>query len=238
VDGTYVLNVQTSQVTFTPRRGFTGVVTAPVTYQVSNSYTQTTVDTSDSSTTSVVAHQTVSALLIPTIEPPGPPTALPVTSSGKPGVSQTIDVVSHDSVDPNSGATLIASSLRLCGPGDTPPNCTHKSLVTSDGTYLVNPNGSVSFVPVPGLVGTVAHPPTYSITDSLGQKAFSTITPSTVASPPISDPASPTPDHEPSLAMTGSSSSSLICGALILFAGGGLILSAVSRKKRHGSKQP
>ena len=123
-----------------------------------------------------------SALVIPTIAPPASPTAVNDTSSGAHNTPQTIAVLGNDTKDP--ALTLVASSVRLCGTGQTPPNCTLSSLtVPGEGTYTVNPVGTVTFVPLASFSGTVTSSPTYQVADSYGNKVSATITP-TVAPPP------------------------------------------------------
>ena len=75
------------------------------------------------------------------VSPPASPTAVNDTSSGAHNTPQTIAVLGNDTKDP--ALTLVASSVRLCGTGQTPPNCTLSSLtVPGEGTYTVNPVGT------------------------------------------------------------------------------------------------
>jgi CshA-type fibril repeat protein len=56
---------------------------------------------------------------------------------------------------------LLASSVKLCGidPAQTPNSCTQTSVtVPGEGTYTVNPDGTVTFNPLPTFVGQVATP--------------------------------------------------------------------------------
>ncbi|MFM9134664.1 MAG: SdrD B-like domain-containing protein, partial [bacterium] len=145
---------------------FTGTPT-PVTYQVSDNLS---------------TPRTVSATYTPTVV--GPPTAVDDTSSGPYGQAQTIAVLGNDTAD--SATSLVASSVRLCGPGDDSTisgagSCDDTTLATAAGTYAVNANGTVSFTPAPGFSG-VAPAVAYQVADALGQKDGAAIT-VTVAAP-------------------------------------------------------
>ena len=298
VDGTYLLDSVTGLVVFTPVSTFSGTVTAPVQYQVSNTFTRTTTDNSSLASLPTTVHQTVSAYLIPTIGAPAPaaalpdtkvglvdtpvvvspltndtdgaafplnpqslrlcdiaatppqsvadgtctattvtivgegtytldpasgavvfhpepmfvgvatpipyvvadtngtivdstititvnaPTAVPDVTSGLPGATQTLNVVTNDTPASGTGTTLVASSVRLCSPTDTAPVCTATTLDTADGHYIVDTiTGAVSFTPVNGFTGVATSPPTYSVLDTSGQRASSTITPTVVPLP-------------------------------------------------------
>jgi LPXTG-motif cell wall-anchored protein len=75
------------------------------------------------------------------------------------------------------------ASIRLCAPGETPNICSQTSLtVAGEGTYTVNPDGTVTFDPVPAFYG-VATPITYQAMDQLGRYVNATITPTVVAPP-------------------------------------------------------
>ena len=182
VDGSYSLNTSTGVVTFTPATNFTGTATAPPTYMVCN---QLGAGWSPITPTASCS----SASLVPTILPPGSPNIANDSSSGPYNSSQTINVLSNDTKDPS--LTLVASSVRLCGPSQSVPNCTLTSLtVSGEGTYAVNTStGAVTFTPVSSFRGTVASPPTYQVADSFGAIASATITP-TVA-PPTAPSATP-----------------------------------------------
>ena len=84
--------------------------------------------------------------------------------------------------------------MKLCGLADaaatppvvaeTPNTCSKTSLTVPDeGTYTVNPDGSVTFDPLPSFTGTVATPVRYQANDSLDRYVNTTITP-TVNEPP------------------------------------------------------
>jgi len=167
-DGTYSVNTSNGVVTFTPTSSFTGTATVIPSYQVSDSASNVVSSTIN---TTVIARPILS----------------PDTSSGAWDTNQTLSPLANDSA--GSGATLVASSVKLCSPSDTSPNCTATSLTNSDGTYTVNSDGTVTFDPVASFTGTSTNPVTYSVTDSLNQKSASTITPA--VSPPGAPTASP-----------------------------------------------
>ena len=167
-DGTYSVNTSTGVVTFTPAPSFAGTATVIPSYQVS-----------DSASNVVSSTITVTVIARPTLSPD--------TSSGAWDTNQTISPLVNDVAD--SRTTLVTSSVKLCGPSDTSPNCTATSLTNSDGTYTVNSDGTVTFDPVASFTGTSTNPVTYSVIDSLSQKSTSTITPS--VSPPGAPTASP-----------------------------------------------
>ena len=167
-DGTYSVNTSTGVVTFTPTSSFTGTATVIPSYQVS-----------DSASNVVSSTITVTVIARPTLSPD--------TSSGAWDTNQIISPLVNDVAD--SRTTLVTSSVKLCGPSDTSPNCTATSLTNSDGTYTVNSDGTVTFDPVASFTGTSTNPVTYSVIDSLSQKATSTITPSVTApGAPVANP--------------------------------------------------
>ena len=107
---------------------------------------------------------------------PPAPTASPNISSGQYNTLQTVSPLVNDT----PGAVdfpLLPSTLRLCAPLQTPPNCTLTSLVVNgQGTYTVNTtSGVVSFVPLNTFTGT-ADPVRYQASDSTSAVANSTIT--------------------------------------------------------------
>ena len=120
------------------------------------------------------------------------PTANPDTSSAGKNVVQTKDLLANDTVATNaSGVTLVASSVKLCDPNSNPaevsPNCTKGAgstiSVANVGTYSVDVNGVVTFTPVLNYLGT---PPAlgYQVTDSSGNIATSTYTPTVLNTVP------------------------------------------------------
>jgi CshA-type fibril repeat protein len=163
-EGTYTVNPD-GTVTFDPSNTFSGTVATPVTYQAKDSL-----------------NRFVNTTITPTITPP-PINVVNDTSSGLYDVNQVIPVLTNDT----PGAQWVLSSVKLCGinPSETPNNCTQTSLtVPGEGTYTVNPDGTVTFNPLPSFTGTVARPITYQVTDILGRTEDATITP-TVGPPPV-----------------------------------------------------
>lgn len=170
--GTYTVNAVTGAISFAPctaagvpngscTGAFTGTAT-PVSYQVSDNLT---------------TPRTVSSTYTPTVV--GAPVATNDTSSGAFGSPQTIAILGNDTSDPST--TLSPASVKLCDPSvvghNTPPACLATTLTTVDGTYVVNANGTVTFTPASGFSGTARSPPTYQVSDSVGQTASATITP-------------------------------------------------------------
>ncbi|MFM2235296.1 MAG: hypothetical protein RL296_955 [Actinomycetota bacterium] len=159
--GVYSVNQTTGIITFTPTTNYVGTPVA-VTYQVKDSLNQT-------------ASSTYTPTIIAT------PTATNDTSSGAWNINQTISPFANDASV--SGHPL--GSMFLCGlsPVETPNSCSQRNLTTSDGTYTVNANGTVTFDPLPTFTGTATQPVTYQAVDDLGQYVNATITPS-VTPPP------------------------------------------------------
>jgi CshA-type fibril repeat protein len=162
-EGTYTLNVTSGLVTFSPEPNFVGVATS-IPYIVADG-------------NGIIVDSTITISITA-------PTARPDVSSGLPGVTQFLNVLTNDSTATGTNSTFIASSVRLCLPTEVAPNCSATTLVTADGRFSVDVvTGIVSFVPAAGFTGTVTSPPTYSVTDSNGQRASSTITPTVIAPP-------------------------------------------------------
>jgi len=172
VDGTYTLVGST--VTFAPASGFSGTVTAPVQYQVSNSYTQA----------GLAKAQTGSAYLVPSVGAPAPPVARDDSAIGLVNTSVSVSPLADDSA--GQQFALVPGSLRLCGTGETAPNCTASTVsVAGQGTFALNPaTGVVTFTPLPGWTGTASVP--YVVADAGGQVVDAEIT-VTVNAPAASD---------------------------------------------------
>jgi uncharacterized repeat protein (TIGR02059 family) len=161
--GTYTVNAD-GTVTFNPLPNFTGTAT-PVTYQITD--TQAT-------------PRTTSATITPTVVPR--PTATADTSLDLLNITQTKNPLTNDTAGSNS-APLSASSVRLCGSGQSAPLCNATSVTVAGGVYSVSQTtGVISFVPTNNFTGT-ATPVTYQVSDSLNQVASSTYTPTVVATP-------------------------------------------------------
>jgi CshA-type fibril repeat protein len=182
-DGTYTVNTTTGHVVFVHRQGFMGTVTQPVTYQIANNWT------------GLSGIGITTNILIPTIIPPAPPSpsvadpyAVDDVSRNAWDVNQIIAVFTND-VFPGSEASLV--SLKLCAnmvrslaTGKVEGACNETTLVVAgEGTYTVNPDGTVTFDPLSTFQGT-ATPIRYQAIDNLGRFVNSTITP-TVDAPPV-----------------------------------------------------
>jgi CshA-type fibril repeat protein len=125
-----------------------------------------------------LAGLTASSTLTPIV--PAAPVATTDTSSGAWNTAQTMSVLTNDTAA--TGETLVASTLKLCDPATSQvsPNCNATSVtIAGQGTYTVS-NGSVVFTPLINFIGT-ATPVAYQISDSLGQTATTTYTPTVVA---------------------------------------------------------
>jgi CshA-type fibril repeat protein len=163
-EGTYTVNSD-GTVLFDPLPTFTGTVATPVTYQAKDSL-----------------NRFVNTTITPTILT-APITVVDDVKTGPYDTNQVINVLTNDT----PSAQWVATSVKLCGinPVQTPPGCDKTSLtVPGEGTYTVNPDGTVTFDPLPTFKGTVATPVTYQVTDVLGRTADADITP-TVLPPPL-----------------------------------------------------
>jgi uncharacterized repeat protein (TIGR02059 family) len=160
-EGTYTVN-SNGTVTFDPLPNYVGTAT-PVQYQITDSYT---------------TPRSRTATITPTVTPAS--TATPDTSSDFVNTQQSKVVVTNDT--PATGS-FSPSSVRLCGSGQTAPNCTATTVSVTGGVYTVNTTtGVVTFTPTLAWVGT-APPVTYQAADSLGQVASSTYTPTVISVP-------------------------------------------------------
>lgn len=143
-EGVYTIDPVTGEVTFDPEPLFTGVAT-PVTYDVTDS------NGND-------ARSTITITVAPVV-----PLANDDTASTPFNTPVTLPAVTDDAAgDPS--APLVPSATVF-----TSPNATNggKTLVTPEGTWQVNPNGTVTFTPAPGYVGTTPAVE-YEITDENG----------------------------------------------------------------------
>lgn len=156
-EGTYTLNQSTGVVTYAADASATSGPKTPASYVVKDEL-----------------GRTASATLTPGI--PGPPAVAPDASTGSWDTDQLFRPLLNDaSVD----STLVAGSVRLCASGESSP-CTRSTLfVAGEGTYTVNPDGTVAFDPLPTFaVGgqATATPVTYSVLDAVSRDGSSTLT--------------------------------------------------------------
>jgi len=167
--GTYTLNTTTGVVTLIADPSATPGTKASLKYQVTDIFGQTSTST-----------------LTPTIPPP--PTADNETYTGAYDTDQVIDVLTGDAA--GSGATLNNSSVKLCANISTAnASCNLTELVISgEGAYKVNANGTVTFNPLPTFSGT-ASSVKYVVADSTTQRAAAFINVTVgLPSPPTVNP--------------------------------------------------
>lgn len=151
--------------------------TSPTNTAVPISTTPTTVATS-----STVAPATTPAVRPTTTTLPPAPSALPDYSIGAQGATQILSPLGNDRGG-NTANPLDPTTLKLCGLTEVSPNCTKTSVaVPGEGTYTVNPDGTIQFVPEPNFIGT-ATPRPYVVRDSLNRSVTSTLTTKVVPPP-------------------------------------------------------
>jgi uncharacterized repeat protein (TIGR01451 family) len=143
--GTWTLNLTTGAVTFQAAVGFTG--SAAITYTIEDNY----------GTGSNVAALTVTVTL------PSTPTASNDSFVSTTAGSVTVTPVSNDSSGGN-GAVLVPGTIDL---DPTTPGQQTTVTVPGQGTWVLNPDGTVTFTPVAGFTGTATIP--YTIEDNYGQ---------------------------------------------------------------------
>ncbi|QIM22441.1 cadherin-like domain-containing protein [Phycicoccus sp. HDW14] len=176
-------------VTFTPEAGFTGTV-APIGYSVA-----------DANGT------TVEATVRVVVGPAG--VVAPNKVAAKPGTPVTVDVLANDT--PPTGEEWVPSSVCLVPHG----TCLKEYTEDGVGTWVVNPDGTITFTPADGYSGTATI--AYSVTDTAGNVYTTTLT---ITVPPGS------------LAQTGAELAPfLLTGFGALFAG--VLLVGVARRRRR-----
>ena len=93
--------------------------------------------------------------------------ATPDNSSGKRGANQILEPLSNDKL--TSSSKWKSSSMRLCGPQQSTPNCTRRTLtVEGEGTYVIDTKGRVIFTPEPNFVGNATRVK-YQVSDTRGR---------------------------------------------------------------------
>ena len=157
--GTYTVNAA-GVVTLTPVADFSGRAAA-VGYRITDSFGNTAVST---------VTVTVGAVV---------PVAGPDTATTRQATLVRTDVLANDT--PGAPRVpLVPASVRLVRPGT---RLLVGTLVTAQGSYVANPDGTVSFTPAPAFTGT-APPAGYSVADGNGTRARSTYTVTVRADPP------------------------------------------------------
>ena len=169
-EGTFVLDPATGVVSFTADINATVGTKTAITYQVTD-----------------ILGRSATSTLTPII-PDATLVAFDATLNGWDS-NQTIRPLANDITA--AGVTLVASTLKLCADGESAlaGTCTLTTLIVpGEGTYTVNPDGTVTFDPLPTFTGT-ATPVDYQVSDSLGRTSGSTITPEVaVPGPPVATP--------------------------------------------------
>jgi CshA-type fibril repeat protein len=180
-EGTYTLNLASGVVTFTPAANVTPGQKTPITYRITDA-------------NGLRATSTLTPIV------PPPPTASPDSSQGVKNTEQTLMPLNNDTPGSSIHSPFVTTSVKLCDPATNPPettpNCTKTTVtIAGQGTYVVNANGTVTFTPVTDYVsvnyqsaqGPVTAVPItpvhYTVLDTLGQKAASTLTPKVVPPP-------------------------------------------------------
>jgi uncharacterized repeat protein (TIGR01451 family) len=143
-EGVYTIDPTTGEVTFDPEPQFTGVAT-PVTYEVTDS------NGND-------ARSTITITVAPIV-----PVAEDDTAGTPFDTPVTLPAVTDDAAGAAT-APLVPSATVFTSPDATNGG---KTLVTPEGIWQVNPNGTVTFTPAAGYVGTTS-PVEYEITDDNG----------------------------------------------------------------------
>ncbi|QNG38584.1 tandem-95 repeat protein [Geodermatophilaceae bacterium NBWT11] len=161
-EGTYTVDGDTGQVTFTPLPTFRGPAT-PVTYTASTTF-----------------GGTVTSTITPTTAAPGTPAATDDAGSAPSGDPVVVTPLANDTTgDP--GVTFVASSLQLVDPATAA--ATDSVTVAGQGTWTVDTaTGGVTFTPVPGFEGP-ATPLTYRATTTAGDVVSARITVTSGAAP-------------------------------------------------------
>jgi CshA-type fibril repeat protein len=177
--GTFTVDTL-GNVTFTPTTGFTG--SAPeITYLVT--------DSNGISASNVLDVKVVTG-----------PAANPLTATIGAGHSVSINPTTAPGNAAGSGATL-TTAVTLTDPvgGQTATNTGgHPGhLVTTAGTYTIALDGTVTFVPAADFTGSVVPPVNYTITDTNGLSATSTLSITVAPKPTVVNLSANTPEGVP-----------------------------------------
>lgn len=153
-DGFWSLNAATSVVSYFSNNGSAAGSKISIEYRVTDALGQTAIST-----------------LSPIV--PSPPVANPDQSSGPMDTPQTLGILGNDLA---SAGALVASQTRLCNNIQVAPDCDSTTVeVDEQGTFTIANTGVVTFTPAASFSGEV-DVIQYVVTDSLGQKASSSIT--------------------------------------------------------------
>lgn len=192
VDGEGTYEVVDGQIVFTPERGFSGPAT-PIGYEVS-----------DENGTPVRAELGV------TVEGPGSAGSDEQTTSF--GDPVTVSVLDNDAAA--DGEQLVPGSVCLLPDG--PDGACVKSVERDGvGTWVVNPDGTITFTPADGYSGTATIG--YAVSDTAGNVYVADLEVTVRADGLVGDLAGLLPD-------TGGAGLGLLLMALLALAGGGLVL--------------
>jgi len=191
-EGTYTVDTTTGEVTFTPVDGFTGKATS-ITYRIVDGFGLSSnpacdvlnpncaapadnicksVDPSLEIGLAPASRHTdclhiVNNVITVTVELPTPPVVDPV-------VTKTPFNTTIDKITPNvNGYQIQPASACLVDPQDS-SSCVKMVTIAGQGTFTVNIDGSVTFVPVDGFVGAV-DTVIYRAFDVFGQSGQNTI---------------------------------------------------------------
>lgn len=169
-EGVYVINQTTGVVTFTPEAAFFGIAQA-VAYAFTDS-----VGNSSGSTITITVTEVA-------------PTAAPDSANTPFATEVTVDVLDNDIAGP--GGPIDAAATILTSPAATDGG---KTLETPEGTWTVDPDGTITFTPAPGYSGTTP-PVTYQVTNDAGQTATSTVAVTVRPGPVAAPDADTTPQN-------------------------------------------
>jgi uncharacterized repeat protein (TIGR01451 family) len=170
-EGVYTIDPVTGEVTFDPEPQFTGVAT-PVTYQVT--------DSNDNDVRSTITITVTPIVPVANDDTAGTPFNTPVTLPA---------VTDDDAGDVT--APLVPDATVFTSPDATNGG---KTLVTPEGTWQVNADGTVTFTPAPGYTGTTPAVE-YEITDENGTTDTAMLT-VTVRPGPTAQPDTGTTPHD------------------------------------------
>ncbi|UOE27899.1 Ig-like domain-containing protein [Agromyces soli] len=214
-EGTWSVDPDTGDITFTPGAGFTGNPT-PIDY---------TVDDVNGNATGA----TVTVTYVPE--------AVDDESLGNPrGSAVTVPVLGNDAGD------LDPSTVRIIDPASGEP--VTELVVPGEGTWTVDPDtGDLTFTPEPGFEGDPT-PIDYTVSDRAGNATRATVTigyvdvtePGQPSTPIPAPPGTPAGSGDGDLARTGAEIGLGLTAAAVLLLLGGLaaLLARIERRRRRG----